>query len=302
MDTGNESLVPKEKIIRSEDKSRMEFFSKLHSRLELSITERKGYKNLLAVPKDRPVVIASDHLSDITLETVIGEASPFRKVAAAAQSTHLEIPVGGRFMEWAGNNRLYPVSTNEETKHQRQAQHLYRVEDYEKMVEAMKKGESMVTAAHRPEYSGHLPHHPGLSALTLAHLTGAPIIPATVDIHASPDVIRSLVKDVKGTAKRLIQRNRPQASVSFGQPIELEPIPKEDLQLLERFINIPLRKTLTDEEKDRANAVYQKMMQEGETVMLALSEMLPPEKRGKWGELTPNDQSSSEVKPSTNRY
>lgn len=284
----SENSVNSENITRLEKRSKMEFFSKLHSRMEIAVTERKGYENLLAVPRDKPVVIAPDHLSDITMETVIAEASPYRKVGTASQSTHLEIPLYGKFMEWAGSRRVYPISTNEETKHQRQAQHIYRLSDYEVMADAMMRGESIVTAAHRPEYSGHLPNHSGLSALTLAHLTESPVIPAAVDIHASPEVIKSLVKDLKGSVKRFVTGKKPNTTVLFGEPIEFEHISREDLQLLERFINLPLRRTLSDEEKDKANAVYQKITKQGEILMQAVANLLPPEKRGKWVENSEN--------------
>lgn len=261
---------------RYEPQTRIEVFSRLHSRFEVDVSEVNGLENLLSFSKEAPLIIASDHLTDITIETVIAEAAKYKKIGVAAQSTHLEIPVGGRLMKWAANERIYPISTHKDTAMSRQALHRFRLADYERMAAEMLNGISIVTAAHRPSYSGTLPDHPGLAAVTLHQLTGAPIVPVAVDIQLDSEM--DPVHDFIGTVKRLAIHKRPKAHISFGEPMIFPPIEKEMLDLLEKLYNL----SLPVEQKEEGEIALSKVLQQGGDIMYALASLLPPEKRGIW--------------------
>jgi len=271
--------TPSEIHFRTEPRSKIEFFSRLHSRLELDVTEVRGIENLLKEKDSKGIVIASDHLSDITLETIIAETAKYRKVGAVSQSSHLEIPIYGKFMQWAGSNRVYPIGTREETKKLRQAVHKYHLNDYQPMIEAVRSGISIVTAAHRPCYDGHLPERPGLSAVTIAQLANAPVVPASVDIIYDKQV--DPVKDVKGSVIRFITGKKPRAVVSFAEPIHFDPIPISEIELVEKYMNHQLTKKY---ELEMAKGLLEKMQLQGKVIMKNIANMLPEEKRGVWSD------------------
>ena len=127
----------------------------------------------------------------------------------------------------------------------------------------------------------------GMGAVLLAQIKGTPVIPVVLDIHSGEPIGRAI--DVFGaTLKRLATGKRPEATLKIGEPIVFEQIPK---QFLDDFMMCSTSEGRRALEKQRRyeSAIENHRKVRGlltnysERVMDAMADMLPPEKRGRWG-------------------
>lgn len=268
------ALAPRKKIPRIGWTSRLNSESKLHK------PTVDGLENLTAIPENQELIIATTHLSDIDMETAISTVSPYRDVSVASQSTHLENPIFGRLMRWATENEIYGVSSKFGKKPNWLPAFRFNPKDYEAMKAPLEKGRAMVIAAHRPTHEWELPDKPGLGAIYLAQISGGVILPTAVDVQY-PEFI-DLSPIGKGVLKRLVLGKRPDVKVTFGTPIQLTPIPQEEISVAGKFLNHDERHKMTADEIQQAKLVLEKLQLQGAEVMKSLANMLPQSKRGRW--------------------
>jgi hypothetical protein len=266
--------------------SRMGITTRINSESKLHKPTIEGLENLINIPKNEKMVIATTHLSDIDMETAIATIAPYRDLSVASQSTHLENPVFGTIMRWATKNEIYGISSKFVDKKARLPDYRFDPKDFEAMKGALDKGRTMVIAAHQPAYEWKLPDKPGLGAVYLAQISGATILPTTVDVQ-SPEFI-DLRPITSGAAKRLLLGKRPNVRVAFGKPIHLAPIASANLANTARFLSHDGRHTMTKDETESAIATLKIIRAQGAQVMESLAKMLPPNKKGIW-ENTPQE-------------
>lgn len=260
--------------------SRIGRWAKFNSETKLHKPIVEGLENLTNIPKNEKVIITPNHLSDIDIETVIATVAPYRDVSVADQSTHLEVPIFGSIMQFLGENELYGVSSKFGKKKTWLPTFRLNPQDYEAMKVPLEKGRALVIAAHQPTHEWKLPAKPGIGGILLAQKTGATILPTAVDIKCPEFIDLSPINF--GVLKRLFLGKRLDVKVTFGKPIRLEPIPSEEIKILEKFLNHDERHGMTKDEIQIARTTFKKLQSQGSEVMQSLANMLPQEKRGIW--------------------
>ncbi len=259
--------------------SPLEQFTKAHTAFEVNVTSIEGQQILEQIPRDQPLIVASSHLSDIDTEAIASVVEPIRPIGIAVEDRHLKNPAFRLVTQSATQNRLFPITTHQDSVNRRQALHEFRLKNYEAMATAMKEQSlTMVIAAHRPTYDNQLAKHPGIGSVTLASLSHALIVPAAVVIEGKAE---ETVKGVISSIRRFIGKQRPKARIVLGEPIEIDYLTQEELTLVDELFD-STRRPREGGRRIAAQAAYQKLLGQGEKVMHALASLLPPEKRGQW--------------------
>lgn len=267
-------LNPRKKISRIGITTGINIESKLHK------PTVKGLENLIKIPKTEKLIIATTHLSDVDMDTVIATTAPYRDLSVTSQSTHLENPVSGPIMRWATKKEIYGISSEPRRNSDWQQKFMLKPQDFEAMKVPLEKGRAVVIAAHKPTHKWKLPDISGLGDIYLAQISGATILPVAVDIQY-PEFIE-LPPISPAVLKRLLQRKRLDVKVTFGKPIRLSPIPPEELRMFVRFLNPDEKQKMTEDEIKKSRLVLNTVLSQGSEVMQSLANMLPPAKRGRW--------------------
>lgn len=251
-----------------------------------------GLDNLEKIPKGMNPVIAGSHLrTDASLQIIARELDKNFDIGIAFQAENRKNPIINTMFTIIGQDHFYDVDhtttwSKVNGKSERDDKYMLNFNNYDVMKQAMEKGKTMLIAAHyAPIYNGILPNKPGFAAIYLAHLSGQRVVlPVALDIYTDdPDTGRA---DRKGNiAKKFLTGNRPKSKMTICEPITLDLIDSADIELMKKWLmgrlnRIPLN--LNIEERKRAVETFKRMRQDGERVMYALAEKLPPEKRGVW--------------------
>ncbi len=245
-------------------------FAKLmhaYSRFFIKAPAIQGLNNLTEIPLDKPLVIASTHLSDIDVQTIAAFVASYRNVGIASQTSNQRHPIIGTFLRIAGIENVFGI-TNEYDKKKRVSRYTFNPEDFEIMKNVIKNGKTIIIAAHKPTYDWQLPQKAGKGAVYLAQLAKATILPIALDIQSNYPV--GMADDKLNTIKRFVTRKRPNARLVVGEPIDLDPISEEDLKLMIKFYQTNTK---------NQHPVLTKLHNQGQLVLKALADMLPEEKR-----------------------
>jgi len=211
-----------------------------------------GYQNLDKLPKDRPIIFATTHLSNTDVTIAASELATKYNIKIVQASTHdypMQSPSGYISKIVGGNENFISIRTK---KVDGKEKGFFRPEDYEPMVEHLRGGPILMAAYYNSDkkyvddvlQSGVvLPEKGGVGAIWLAQKSKAIIVPTAIDI------------------------NKKLAVVNFGEALDLEKIDEIDL-----FKN--------DLEKTRM--ISEKLREQSDLLMSSLAKMLPVEKRGRW--------------------
>lgn len=219
----------------------------------------EGKENLAQLKPDEKVIFVTTHLKDsdvpiafttlasdfdIAMVNISGHSSPkqdifsYAGIKVAGSSAFLPISYRGHLTHWSPDN--------------------FQKEDFQPMQEALKKGKAVMIAAYSPTKEQILPQRPGFGAMYLAELTGATLVPITVNQASQAELAGQA--GIKGMVTTVLKR--PEVTVTYGEPIR----PTETLDP-----NIPLYKQIPS------------LIQQQTKVMEALAQPLPLQKRGIWG-------------------
>lgn len=163
--------------------------------------EMIGRENLLSAARDSVdnggVVVASDHLTDVSVSVAAAVAAQLTKIKIPVASTnfeaaHQEIPY-----RIAGLDTVYKVPyrfaegfDRDKSRADHKVTGRFDSRDYDELVEDMvSQGFSVVAAAHNPmtmhdfENKGKLPEKPGKLVPHLSLATGRPILPVLMQVE-----------------------------------------------------------------------------------------------------------------------
>lgn len=258
--------------------------NKLHLKAFIQKPDVYGLKNLTKIAKNKGIVVATTHLSDIDVQVVTSVISHYKRTGMAILAAHLNVPFYGDTLQLLTENNLYGVSGSFGFKFFKGQGATFKFEptDFHKMKVALDEGGALVIAAHIPTYDWKLPDKSGLGAVFLAQQEDEPLIlPVAVDIdHKKSTVAGTFYTDFKGTLIRLITGRRPKSKLFIGKAIELQKISQHDLELVRKFYKKDEK--LTDEELLITEKTINKLQEQRGEVMSSLASLLPHEKRGKW--------------------
>lgn len=237
----------------------------------------EGLQVIKELDPKKPVIFAVSHLGDSDPTIAAAELSKYRKVDIASLGTNQTDPILSGPIGVIGKNRFHNVGNvfKGGALHTR-----FDSSNFDEMKTAMDAGRDIVIAAHKPSRNWQLPNHGGVGDVYLAQLAGAEIVPVAVDIHSEKAVGMSTFRGFAGTIRRALTGRRPEATIKIGKAIALEKIFPEDLQDAGQLL-IGKRDALRSNPARylRAEEAYSKLRQQSETILGAIAEMLPAEKR-----------------------
>ena len=270
---------------------RLDWAANLANKLHLKSINAEGLNHIEELTPGKPVVFAMDSMSDINWTGAVQKLLPFRKIKIANLETNTKDPKQGipiKAME-AGNEKIFIDIDNTFDIKKNVPNMEFNPDNFNKMEQEMEKGYDFLIPAYNRTLYGQMPEdsRAGMGAVLLAQIKGTPVIPVVLDIHSGEPIGRAI--DVFGaTLKRLATGKRPEATLKIGEPIVFEQIPK---QFLDDFMMCSTSEGRRALEKQRRyeSAIENHRKVRGlltnysERVMDAMADMLPPEKRGRWG-------------------
>ncbi len=237
----------------------------------------EGADNLTDLGSSR-AIFATSHLSDadpVIAASVLLSLGRNFDIASLQTNQQAFAPI----LKIVGKDRFHDIANTFDAK--KNLPHTnFDSQDYVEMAEVVRKGKDIVIAAHKPSRNWQLPERAGVGDVYLAHLTETPIIPVSVDIHSkeAAGMADAWVK----TIRRALTRKRPEVTIRIGKPISFEKMQDQELADVGMILTgkrDELRNT--DERYKNALANYQKLREQSETVLKAIADLLPPEKRNK---------------------
>lgn len=222
-----------------------------------------GQENLEEIPKDKPLVIVTTHISDIDVQAVtyaLGNELPIKLVNQSTQFDTKVAPQMALILKLAGQNNFIPVDFRQVAG---QIRPFFNRENYRPMEEALKEGHVVIIAGHNPSYNGILPDKGGYGAVYLAQLAGAVLLPVAVNLDGPPPISGRWTDLIRNLS------HRPRASVIIGKP----------LTDLDKPISPPINNSQSHADFKES---YRQLRKRSVQIMQSLAALLPKEKRGKW--------------------
>lgn len=262
----------------SNNKTPFRFTKLMHicSKFFINSPKIQGLNNLVQIPPDQPLIVASTHLSDIDVHTIAANIAPYRNVCIASRTSNQRDFIMGSYLRLAGIENVFGI-TNEYDSKKHYSRYRFNHEDFRIMSNAIQKGKTIVIAAHNPTYDWRLPEKPGKGAVYLAQLSNALILPVALDIQS--DKPTGMSNDTINTIKRFILRKKPDANMIIGKPIMLSVINKADLEYVKKLYQNTTKQQISKQDMKKAKAVLKKIKEQAQIIMEALTKILPPEKR-----------------------
>ncbi len=233
-------------------------------------TDIEGKEHLEEIPKDKHIIVATSHLSDLDIPLVIQSLGKDLNLAISNASTQHDFK--RNFQETlgvvlAGKSNFLPIDFAETGE--KNVPLPFNPENYTPMAEAMDEGKAVLVAAHNPT-EGEL-GRPGYGAVYLSQISGAVILPVAVNIPGPAIMMRK---------KETLRKS--DATVIVGKPIELPHIEgiEEFNALLEKRRS---NEEVTDADIERFKELSNKLREQSDMLMRILATMLPDEKRGAYG-------------------
>lgn len=249
-------------------------------------TKVVGGENLETIPQGKNIIIVTTHNNDSDVGLVINAlGSHFKNITVVEESTHYifkQDPISflGRLMHRKNAFRVDYNNGSDDRKGK------FDPNNFEPMKKSLEEGKPLVMAAYfTPNYSetvNGLPDKTGNGTAYLAQITkDAIILPVAVDIKLDKPVLKK--SDNNNLYIQRLLKGRISADVTIGQPFTLDHI--ENIDHLGEIIQ--KRKTgaepATKEELEEFSRLNKGLKEQSKAIMQHLAELLPPEKRGVWG-------------------
>ncbi len=277
---------------------RLGFVSRVALERVIKPPKVEGLEHLSEIPKGEKVVVACDHLADVSELAAIQALAPYRKADVASLATNQRDLKQAIPIRMLGRNRFHDVR-NIFDKEKDKPYMSFDTSNFSEMKEAMDKGSDMVISAHRPlrrTETAVLPSEPTIGAVYLAQLTeGRRVVPVALDMHTEQR-IGMAYKDVKGAITDDRSKGRSDATFRIGSTIVLDQIPKDDLDKFTKIGNSKSRAELRNtgqftDAKEAYLRVRETLEGQSRQIMNAIADLLPEEKRNGWGNSNTNDNS-----------
>ncbi len=236
------------------------------------ITER-GEENLDRIPPDRRVIFATTHSTNSDVPIALSVIGKKFHLAVGDASTHrkfAESPVAFVGTKIVGEEHFYSVQHKKQKGVERG---LFDPEDFENMEGAFESGKAvMLSAYYHGRYESELSERGGYGAVYLAQIADALIVPVAVDIKSSELGEKSDVK---------LLMERPNVDVVIGEPIELPKI--DGIERIKAILEKRKEGRLSREDLLEFRQLANELRERSDMLMQDIANLLPEEKRGKWG-------------------
>jgi hypothetical protein len=251
------------------------------TRLNFSKIELIGADHLAEIPPDAKVVIAVDHLNNLSIPAaalMLGRRLPVQISNQSTQFSFRENPGGHIGVAVGGKDNFKGIDYNAETNEPKP----FNPENFDDMLEPLGEGYAMIVAAHNPVNTNKLPEKAGYGAAYLAGISDAYILPVSVNVKSEVHVMEGkagLLKNIKGTIDMV--RNRPEVEVTIGKPHKIAE--EADIQKFHKlFMKRKETGRLSADELEEFKHLRISLNAASDEIMEDLAGMLPSEKRGEW--------------------
>jgi hypothetical protein len=249
------------------------------TRLNFSKIEVIGEEHLKEIPEGARVIIAVDHLNNLSIPAaalVMGRRLPIQISNQSTQFSFRENPGGHLGVAVGGKDNFKGIDYDAETNEPKP----FNPENFDAMLDPLNEGYAIIVAAHNPVNTNVLPEKAGYGAAYLAGIADAYILPVSVNVKSEVRVMEGkagILKNIKGTVDML--KNRPEAEVTIGKPRKVSE-EKEIQRFHYLFMKHKEMGRLTPEELEEFKKLRGSLNAASEEIMEDLAEMLPEEKRG----------------------
>lgn len=241
----------------------------------LEKVEVKGRENLAAIPKGKRVIVACSHITDMDMWIVTDALKNDFDLCITNQSVQTleREPMVYAGIKLAGRDNFFPIDYVRSGKDK---QGKFNPDNFIRMKDHLESREKTpVIAAHRPSRKGQLERGGYGAALLAQYMEDAIILPVAVNVKSERPA---------GQAGRILEtvKLRPEAEVTIGQPFELKKI--EGIGGLNEIMDKRKRgEAVTAEDRENFSAMCQVLEGESDSIMKAIAQYLPEEKRGAYG-------------------
>lgn len=234
----------------------------------------EGQENLHEVPQDQPLIAVTTHLTDLDVPVAASYIGRHRNIVIAntIDQHSIKEPVGFVGTRLMGPKNFYPLTVSPGKSA------LFEPENYEPLAAEIESGKTVVIAGYNTGYEGRLRDRPGVGAVYLQALTGATLLPVAVDIQLKNPPDNAVASWGKMFA------TTPPAPIRIGAPISFPKIEGlEDAFRAERVKGRHPTDSLSERTR-RLLAITTELRRRSKIMARAHAQLLPPEKRGIWGE------------------
>ena len=231
-----------------------------------------GREHLQEIPKDKKVIIAATHISDIDMPVVIGSLGEDFELKVTTKSMNLDMSkdtFGSLGPLIAGRDNFLPIDYGRNKEGRRMAD--FNPDNFKAMAAALNDDKEVLIAAHNPT-SGKLPRG-GIGASYLYQLGHGDFIILPVAVNVKSEKPYRVGDEIS------LVKEHPDTDVFIGKPLELESI--AGIDEYEKIIEKKNRgEELTADEVAESKRIRQLLLDNSDAIMESLAEMLPEEKRG----------------------
>lgn len=247
----------------------------------------RGMENLDKIPKDRKIIIATSHISDLDVLLVAYKLGRNFNLTVTNQSVHhhfFQEPPTNIGLTLTGKDNYLPIDY---VKGEKRKEARFNPENFIPMNEAMEKGKTIIMAAHNPSQTGEGLEKSGVGVTYLSQLSDAIVLPVAINLKTNKPV------GMYGQEFKTFL-NRPDVDMTIGEPMELEKI--EGIEFIaEAMTKRKSGERLSKEELEKfRNVIVQLKNQSGE-IMKSIAKMLPEDKRGIFKVKDPSETESEVV-------
>ena len=246
--------------------------------------EMRGEENLKDLPPDAKVIFATTHISDqdvIMPVAKLGDRFRMKVVNASLQHDIRGHTIPNLGLRAMGIENTIPVDIkwgeSKDTGREEYYSKQFNPENFLPMQDALEDGDAVVMAAYTPVpmKTGELPDKGGNGAVYLAEMSGAVIVPIAVHIR-SEDPNMGMARTPGHSLKE-----KPVAEMIIGKPIVLEKI--EGIEKFADLIENPGEGDARKENTVERKRIAKNLKAQSDVVMQSLADLLPEERKGKWG-------------------
>ena len=230
--------------------------------------------------------------------SVLGNYFDLAVAAWNVDTGNLDDRIVGLGMKIAGKDNFYRISVTRNSEHQ--AQHddegyPLEMKELQALSDAVgTRNKVPLIAAQRRGFDGILYRSSGLGAPLVAQLSGQHLIlPVFVDIDYNR--VKQGLVDIPATATRnLLLHNKPNSEVIVDEPIELDAVPREQIEIAMKWLMYRTRyqrpgesqedmtAEFSQEEREIAKNTFGILKKQGDQIIITLGKHLPPERQGIW--------------------
>jgi hypothetical protein len=251
------------------------------NRLNFGKVDVIGLENLQEIPAGGKIVIATDHLNNLSVPTaamVMADKLPIKISAQSSSFSLLENPMGHTGIAAGGKKNFRAIDYDIKNDRPKPL----NPENFSAMAEDLEAGFAEIVAAHNPVKNNQLPEKGGYAAVYLAGITDGYVLPMAINIkkaevHAAESGA-GIMHNLKATLSLL--KEKPDVEVVIGHPRQVAQ--SHEIKCFhELFLRHKSGEALSKDELAEFSKLRKSLEAASENIMQDLAELLPEERRQK---------------------